>query len=281
MNRCLAIHNKAKGFDQNHNAGDIIMNNCTGMTSKALCGEKSYSYRIYEAIASGHEVRLTNCIAINDNDATDKRDKTTGEIKPGEHGKYGEYGRFEVDETLEGLTVVCCEFQKASPDQFVDVTNDAELTAPRDEDGELPEMSFAHLREGSFLIDAGAIVEPANYRGIEVAGITYEGEAPDLGAFEYNGPVTTGIRLVSQQCTEGSLRLIQTQGGIVLLTVDGGDGSDRYQATLYDASGRMLGRHKFCTATTAIRLPSAANGLVVLKVEGSKGYRAAVKAMVR
>ena len=134
MNRCLAICNKAKGFDQNHNAGDIILNNCTGMTLKSI-SEKTYSYRIYEEIASDHEVRLTNCIAINDNDAPDKRDKTTGLPKPGEHGKYGDYGRFEVDETLPRLTVVTCEFQKADPTQFVDITNHETLIGQRNDDG--------------------------------------------------------------------------------------------------------------------------------------------------
>ena len=116
MNRCLAINNKAKGFDQNHNAGDIILNNCTGMTLTSI-NEKAYSYRIYESIASGHEVRLTNCIAINENYDTDKRD-ASGQPKPGEYGKQGKYGRFEVDETLSGLTVKNCEFHKAHPERF-------------------------------------------------------------------------------------------------------------------------------------------------------------------
>lgn len=281
LNRCLAIHNKAKGFDQNHNAGDIIMNNCTGMTLKSI-SEKSYSYRIYETIADGHEVRLTNCIAINDNDATDKRDKNTGEPKPGEHGKYGEYGRFEVDETLDRLTAVTCEFQKAAPDQFVAVDNDEELIAERDDDGALPELSFAHLNASSFLIDAGTKVEATTYRGIEVNGIEYVGEAPDLGAYEYEGEITNAIRIVSQQQADGgSVRLVQTQGGMVLVTLNGIEGIGTYAATLYDANGRTLGRHVFQGQTTALRLPQGAHGLLVLTVEGTNGFRGVVKAVVK
>lgn len=280
MNRCLAIHNKAKGFDQNHNAGDIIMNNCTGMTLKSLCGDKSYSYRIYEDIASGHEVRLTNCIAINDNDATDKRDKN-GEVKASEHGKYGLYGRFEVDETLDRLTVASCEFQKADPTQFVSITNDAELIAPRQEDGTLPETTFAHLKEGSALIDRGTLIPAATYRGIEVAGIEYEGNAPDLGAYEYDGE-SSGIRVVSQQSKTGGLRLIQTQGGIVLITISTPSPvGTTYDAVLYDTAGRTLGRHQFATQTTAIRLPQSINGPVVLRVQGTNGFRGTVKAIVK
>lgn len=237
MNRCLAIHNKAKGFDQNHNAGDIILNNCTGMTSKALCGDKTYSYRIYEEIASGHEVRLTNCIAINDNDATDKRDKNTGLPKPGEHGKYGEYGRFEVDETLDGLTVVNCEFQKADPTQFVNIANDEELIAERQEDGSLPETTFAHLLATSPLVDAGVKIEPTTYRGIEVSGIEFADEAPDLGAYE-TGYIMSGIDHVETSSEDISVQ--QTESGLTLLTVGG--------------------------QTTALRLPNGRGRIVILQV---------------
>ena len=280
LNRCLAIHNKAKGFDQNHNAGDIIMNNCTGMTLKSI-NEKAYSYRIYETIASGHEVRLTNCIAINDNDATDKRDKTTGLPKAGENGKYGEYGRFEVDETLDGMTVTTCEFQKAAPAQFVDVTNDQQLIAERDEDGNLPETTFAHLTESSFLIDAGTKVDATTYRGIEVNGIDYTGEAPDLGAYEYDGELSSAIRVVSQESEANSVRLFQTQGGVVLVTVNDRQGVNSYRATLYDAAGRIVGKHAFNGQTTAIRLPQGTTGVVVLKVTSDNGFKGAVKAVVK
>ena len=293
MNRCLAIHNKAKGFDQNHNAGDIILNNCTGMTLASI-NEKTYSYRIYEAIASGHEVRLTNCIAINDNDATDKRDKNTGLPKPGESGKYGQYGRFEIDETLSGLTVTTCEFSKAHPDFFVSVTNDAELVAPRDEDGNLPEFTFAHIKEGashkmydgstmtseSLLIDKGTKVEATTYRGIAVNGIEFEGAAPDLGAFEFGGEFTD-VKLVKQDSQDKSIRLFQAQNGVLFVTVNDANQCRDYSLNLYDASGRVIGQHQFNGVTTAIRLPLAARGLVVVRVEGANGFIGTAKALVK
>ena len=280
LNRCLAIHNKAKGFDQNHNAGDIIMNNCTGMTLKSLCGDKSYSYRIYEAIASGHEVRLTNCIAINDNDATDKRDKNTGLPKPGEYGKYGSYGRFEVDETLEGLTVTTCEFQKADPTQFVDVANDAELVAPRNEDGSLPATTFAHLQQESALIDKGTPVAAVNYRGIDIAALEFDGTAPDLGAYEYDGELSA-IRVVSQDASDGALSIRQTVGGLVLLTVNAPGTAKSYDLVLVDAGGRTLVHHQFVGKTTAIRISQGTCGMVILLVTGDNGFRGAVKAVVK
>ena len=272
MNRCLAICNKAKGFDQNHNAGDIIMNNCTGMTLKSI-SDKTYSYRIYEEISEGHEVRLTNCIAINDNDATDKRDKNTGLPKPGEHGKYGQYGRFEVDETLDRLTVVNCEFQKADPTQFVSIDNHQELIAPRGEDGELPETTFAHLVPGSFLIDAGVTVEDTIYRGIPVSGIDYQGKAPDLGAYEYEGGLPDGMGRM--EAPQGGVRLSHTVGGLTIVTVDAPASTAPIRLAVYAADGRLLLSRTFIGATTAISLKGF-TGPLVISVEG-KGFRGSAK----
>ncbi len=47
------------------------------------------------------------------------------------------------------------------------------ITAPRNEDGSLPEIMFLKLRKNSDAIDAGTILD-----------FDYEGEAPDLGAYE-------------------------------------------------------------------------------------------------
>lgn len=296
MNRCLAIYNKAKGFDQNHNAGDIILNNCTGMTHTSVLAsssDKTYSYRIYEAIASGHEVRLTNCIAINDNDAMDKRDKN-GDVKASEHGKNGEYGRFEIDETLSGLTVTNCEFQKAHPDFFVDVTNHEELIADRDEDGNLPETTFAHIKGGAshkmydgttvtseqLLIDKGAKVDATTYRGIAINGIEYVGEAPDLGAYEYDGELTA-VKLVKQDSADSSISLFQAQNGLLFVTVNDPAKARDYSLNLFDVTGKLIGQHSFNGATTAINLPQGANGIVVIKVQGSNGFVGTSKAIVK
>lgn len=276
MNRCLAIHNKAKGFDQNHNAGDIILNNCTGMTLTSI-DSKSYSYRIYEDISKDHEVRLTNCIAINDNSRTDKRPDDSSQ-----HGKQSKYGRFEIDETLPGMTIINCEFQSAFPEYFVDLTNDEELIAPRDEDGNIPETTFAHLRENTPLIDAGVIVEPSSYRGIEVNGISYVGAAPDLGAFEYDGEFITGVKAVKIDSTDNGLSLFTSQNGIIFVTVKEASGLESYKASIYDLTGRMLLAQEFNGATTAINLKGqATRGLVVIVVEGGNNFKAAAKAVVK
>lgn len=55
----------------------------------------------------------------------------------------------------------------------------ASATEPRKEDGSLPDITFMHLAPGSQFIDAGIDV-----------GLPFLGLAPDLGAFEYDGPTS-------------------------------------------------------------------------------------------
>ncbi len=267
LNRCLAVCNKAKGFDQNHNAGDIIMNNCTGMTLKSI-SDKTYSYRIYEEIASGHTIRLTNCIAINDNAATNKVDKETGLYKEGEDGKYGEYGRFEVDSTLVGMEIHTCEFQAADPTQFVDITNHEELIAERTADGQLPLTTFAHLKEGSFLIDCGTLVDSTVYRGIPVAGIAYQGALPDLGAYESDYGAESAVHDLSSM-GKGQMRLMQTQSGLVIVTIDTPTPPHHAIVCVYDTAGRLICQSHFMGRTTTV-LPHH-QGMAVITVMTSDG----------
>jgi hypothetical protein len=65
-----------------------------------------------------------------------------------------------------------------SAQDFVDI-DPSSATASRKEDGSLPDITFLHLAPGSSFIDAGVDV-----------GLPYLGLAPDLGAFEYDGPTS-------------------------------------------------------------------------------------------
>lgn len=58
INRGVAVGNKSKGFDQNHNSGDMILNNCTAYNN----GYADYS--LGDPLAQGHVVRTTNCISL-------------------------------------------------------------------------------------------------------------------------------------------------------------------------------------------------------------------------
>lgn len=282
LNRCLAICNKAKGFDQNHNAGDIILNNCTGMTLKSI-QEKTYSYRIYESIASGHVVQLTNCIAINDNARTDKDPN-----KASEHGKQSEYGRFEIDETLTGLTATTCEFQKAYPEYFISVTNHEELIGERDENGEIPYTTFAKLKDepSNPLIAAGTPITETTYRGIDLAAIRDRfnidmsaAARPSLGAYEVDSNAPTGIGRIDYTESDGkAVRLLQCQSGMVIISVNGAKASDEFNVTAFDATGKTLGQHKF-NATSTMFLPNV-KGVIILKVTGN-GVNESIKVVMK
>ena len=289
LNRCVAAANGSKGFDQNHNSGDIIMKNCTGIAITSETGGKNvkeaYSYKIYEALQSGSVCQLINCISIGTTAYESGKD-----IKASKTGSA--YGGIRVDESIASLTT--CNM-KADPSWFVDLTNYVELEAERNEDGSIPETTFAHLKEDSNnpLIGAGTKNTESLYRGIDVPairarfadnpGVNYSeinsDYVPSLGAYEAESNMPTGIgRIESVENNGKAVRLIQCQNGMVILAVNGAKAADEFQVTAYDVTGRTLGQHKF-NATGSIFLP-AVKGAIILKVTG-KGVNEAIKVAMK
>lgn len=280
LNRCLAIANGSKGFDQNHNSGDIIMNNCTGFTrTDEVAGKNvkySYSYKIYEELASGSVCQLNNCVAINDNYISGK-DQNGVDAKKGQ----SEWGGIRVDEAYATLTT---SNLKADPTYFLSLDNYKELQGERQEDGSLPVSTFARINEatGAALIDKGTIIaENDRYEstGVKVPAIAYEGSAPDLGAYEIGlaekkvsfgtATDTDGIGIIAASASNGRrTSLVQAFSGQVILSVQGATAADQFTVSAFDAAGKLLGRHRFNGTNTSIYLPNA-GGLVLLKVQGS------------
>ncbi|MBN1820051.1 MAG: right-handed parallel beta-helix repeat-containing protein [Prolixibacteraceae bacterium] len=140
LTNCMSFSNKAKGFDQNNNVGTMYMLNCTGF------GNGSSNFRIKKELVGENELIVKNCVSYE--------------------GKV-ELGSFAIQETNSWM-----------PPFYVDesdfITIDTSgVSAPRKEDGSLPDVDFIHLSEGSDLIDAGTNI-----------GLPFSGSAPDLGAFE-------------------------------------------------------------------------------------------------
>ena len=291
LNRCLAVRNLNKGFDQNHNSGDIIMNNCTGIGQTDV-GGKSYSYRIYEALASGSVCEIQNSIAINDRLTTDKSES--------DMGKRGTWGRWEI-------TVASKEAAndwKAAPECFTAMDQPEQLIGERQEDGTLPEVDYAHisLEKGSQYIDTGVLVEADADKyataGIVIPAIEYAGQAPDLGAYETGFALADATlpkeatvlpyiptAITAPAAADGSpidhrLTVHRTADGLYIVAVQNmGKGSvpasqRNYTLRVYTADGRFLGQRTFNSATV-VSLPSHA-GQLVFAVEG-KGLRAVTK----
>lgn len=289
LNRCLAVRNLNKGFDQNHNSGDIIMNNCTGIGQTDV-GGKSYSYRIYEDLASGSVCEISNCVAINDRLTTDKSES--------DMGKRGTWGRFEV--TVASLEQA--NDWKCAPENFFDMDQPQQLIGERQDDGTLPEVLYAHINTdvAPQLVDAGVAVDANTSKyaaaNITIPAIEFAGTAPDLGAYETDfdlsdatmpieptvltepTDITTAIQTAAET-SQSQLTARQTRDGLLLVSMK----TERQQpavVTLFDAAGRQVFTQQTSASTAVLRLPTGLRGLVMVHV-ATASVKAAAKVVLR
>ena len=111
------------------------------------------NYSLSQTLVSGKILTVINSLAV---------------------GPFGSIGSFAVQQTNSWMlpfTVTSADFAS------LDTTG---MRGPRKPDGSLPDVPFLRLAGGSGLIDAGTNVE-----------IPYHGAAPDIGAFESGGPITS------------------------------------------------------------------------------------------
>lgn len=257
MNRCLAFNNMSKGFDQNHNTGSMILNNCTGYASKDTSSKSHYTYRLDEAVATGKEIRLTNCVAISDGIAD--RNKSA-------------YAPHSVSGTLvtSDLNTLPADYQSI----------DTEGTkAARLSDGSLPTVAFMHIADGNTkLIDTGSTVTAYDGESRYAVGITYNGTAPDLGCFETTN--ATGIQNIKVSATaNGSLHATATASGLLVVTLADATTAESHTLTVSDLSGRQLAQHSFCGSTTTIQLPHT-SGILLIQVASGQAV-SSLKVLVK
>lgn len=244
MNRCLAFNNLAKGFDQNHNTGSMILNNCTGYSEKYTKNKSHYTYRLDEAVATGHEIRLTNCVAISDGIA----DRNESAYAP--HSVKG--------------TLITCDLNTL-PSDYKSISPQG-TDADRQADGTLPATDFMHIAYGNTkLIDKGSPVTPYTGESRWSQGITFTGAAPDLGCFETD--IASNIRhIYSTESSGKRLSVKQTAGGLVMVSVENGGTATRNIA-IYDINGMQLASQQFCGCTASLFLHGHQKALII-KVEG-------------
>ena len=229
LNRCMAFENLNKGFDQNHNTGHMILNNCTGYSTKDLTGKSRYSYRLDEETASGHIIRLTNCVAISDGIA----DRKKSEYAP--HSVVGEL----ITTDLNRL-----------PADFLSVDWSG-TKGERQADGSLPELDFMRPTEGNnALIDKGSLVTPFDGESRWAEGITYYGTAPDLGAWETGAP-ESGI-CQPEISADKRVTIHPTATGLLLVDIIGASATDTYNIWVYDLAGHLMAAKTFTGPTTVI-----------------------------
>ncbi len=245
MNRCLAFNNVMKSFDQNHNSGNMILNNCSSYTPKN--SKNAYTYHITEAVATDHEVRLTNCLAIGDGLSQTK----------------SEYGTADV----QGTTLTC-DFETA-PSDFVSI-DFAGADGERGADGSLPVLDFMKIRPGnSKLIDAGTPVQRYLGESVWSQGITYAGSAPDLGCFE-TGEATNGIAAIVGASECGRLEVLRAECGLLFVMIVDARPTECYTLDLYTSGGQHVRSYVVQGITTQIDCSGVPAGIYLLTLRGSR-----------
>lgn len=164
--KCLAYRNKANGFYANHHveAGNYWYHNSAYRNSTNF---NMLSQRISKSIFTGRDTTISgpgighvlhNNVSLRFGNQRDTLNMGTSEMS---------YNSFTPGSRI---TVTASDFLS---------TDGTALMSPRKADGSLPDIDFMHLKSGSQLIDKG-----------KKLGLPYEGEAPDLGAFEYKVALT-------------------------------------------------------------------------------------------
>lgn len=168
--RCLAVGHRSKGFDQNNNAGHMKVINCTSYKNKFNYGfGNSYAYTLV----------IKNCISLSSIDKDFV--KYPGATITDDHNTWNT-GFSASESDFEGLDI------------------ESVINAPRNADGSLAETTQFHLKStATNLIDKG--VNYTDFSGEKIADyVSYKGEAPDLGCYEYDP--STGISAVTVKGTD-------------------------------------------------------------------------------
>jgi len=201
--RCIAFDHKYtagsnnKGFDQNHNEGNVTMINCLSFDN-----EKNYAYQ--EDTQNGKNHVLRNCVGFEPYSETLGRTLLPGEIiNPGTKNEIS----YESSNTWFGNTVDAAYNSwnlaeslnngwNPSRDDYESLEL-ADAIAERQADGSLPDNSFGKLKPESQMKDAGISYtwelslplssypnNPTKPYYVKSTLVTTDDGMPDLGPFE-------------------------------------------------------------------------------------------------
>jgi len=171
--RCLSFRNKAKGFDQNNNAGSIYLYNCTAHSN----GDLDYGLNSTGvAYAANAVLVLYNNVSLGSKGVGIRSAGTPPTGTPVTYSTT--YNKFVKSTTSTNYA-------------SLDSTG---VTARRNIDGSLPSITYMHLQTSpaSSYIDAGASLSSIFYHDAN-SGIPFNGSALDLGAFETTPAVSSTV----------------------------------------------------------------------------------------
>ncbi len=127
-----------------------------------------------------------------------------------------------------------------------------QLLNPRQADGSLPEITLLHLKSGSTMIDKGTNV-----------GFTFNGLAPDLGAFEYNS-ITTVLSPFNNHKSEFQLLLNSDRNIIVIGKIAA--------VEVYEMTGKMLYSKHEVSETQTISGKDFPKGICLVRIIGADAH---------
>lgn len=159
LRNCISFGHPGRGFDQNNHQYGAWIENCLGFGNGTNFGfwtpnEGGTSWRFRNNVSFGGDRNDRFVIpgVVISADAGN-----TWNLTPGDFASY--------------------------PSQFVSL-EERDAEAPRGSDGSLPER-FGRLKSGSIFIDRGVPTESIEGDGFRYSAISYDGPAPDMGAYEY------------------------------------------------------------------------------------------------
>ena len=158
--RCLAVGHRGKGFDQNSNAGNMLIVNCTSY-------KNNRNYGFYNN--NGYHLTIYNSISLSGEQADDFQSAVTTES----HNTWS-----------KGFSV--------SENDFESLDVKGMILSPRQADGTLPNTLLLHLKAtATNLIDKGMECGSDMFEGDKIGDhLTYNGTCPDLGCYEYDSSAT-------------------------------------------------------------------------------------------
>ncbi len=245
LNRCLAFDNVNKGFDQNHNTGSMILNNCSGYSTQDASNKSRYTYRLDEPVAQGKEIRFTNCTAISD----------------------GIADRSKSNYTVYSITgkQITCDFNTL-PEDYETISTEG-MKGERMEDGSLPRTGFLMPKQGSVkFVDKGTAVVPYPGESRYAEGIRFLGAAPDLGYYEIGDD--SGVAPVLSLTDNGDrLKGFVTASGELIVTMTGSGMEDEHAVVITDLSGRVINRSVFRGHTTSLSISAPKGEILIIRVD--------------
>lgn len=154
LTHCVSFYNRKRGFDQNNNRGSMTLYNNTAFAN----GGGNFVMNSI-ALAAGSVMTVKNSVAFTASNSAGSNSFVSGAVLQ--------------NNSWQSPSVT-------TNADFISIDT-VGARGPRKADGSLPDVDFMHLASGSDLIDGGQDV-----------GLTFNGTAPDLGAFE-TVPAATAV----------------------------------------------------------------------------------------